>query len=158
MSYMFTGCEELRSIPAMDTRSALYTYNMFEGCSSLGSIYLMNLQSVVDAHAMFKRCRSLTTVPLFDLRHVVDAGAMFSRSGLTTLPLFRTDNMDNVGDMFTDCFDVESGALALYQQMSSQDIPPISYGSCFLNCGSHTTSGAEELAQIPTSWGGLKES
>lgn len=154
MSYMFTGCEELRSIPAMDTSSALYTYNMFEGCSSLDSIYLMDLQSVTDAHQMFKRCTSLTTVPLFDLQHVVNAGEMFSRSGLTTLPLFRTDNMDDVRAMFTDCFDVESGALALYQQMSSQDIPPISYGDCFLNCGSHTTSGAEELARIPTSWGG----
>lgn len=157
MSYMFKGCEELRYIPAMDTRSALYTYNMFEGCSSLGSIYHMNLQSVVNANAMFKRCTSLTTVPLFDLRHVVDAGEMFKYSGLTSVPLFRTDNMDDVRAMFHGCVDVESGALALYQQMSSQSIPPISYGDCFLNCGSHTTSGAEELGQIPTSWGGTME-
>lgn len=157
MSYMFSGCIALSSVPAMDTRSLTQANHMFDGCSSLSSIYLMNLQSVVYASGMFKNCISLTTVPLFDLRHVVDAGEMFSRSGLTTLPLFRTYNMDNVGYMFNSCTNVESGALALYQQMSSQAIPPTYHQNCFLNCGLHTTSGAEELAQIPTAWGGLKE-
>jgi hypothetical protein len=56
--------------------------------------------------------------------------------------------------MFIDCTNVQSGALALYQQMSTQTTQPTVYGDCFTNCGSNTTTGAAELAQIPASWGG----
>jgi len=54
--------------------------------------------------------------------------------------------------MFKGCTGVESGALALYQQASSQDIPPTYHYQTFYNCGSNTTTGAAELAQIPSDW------
>jgi hypothetical protein len=56
--------------------------------------------------------------------------------------------------MFNDCLNVQSGALALYQQASTQTTPPSEYYNTFYNCGSNTTTGAAELAQIPSSWGG----
>jgi len=55
---------------------------------------------------------------------------------------------------FHNCTKVESGALALYQQASTQTRPPSSHTYCFRSCGSDTTTGAAELAQIPSSWGG----
>jgi hypothetical protein len=56
--------------------------------------------------------------------------------------------------MFAWCYEVQSGALALYNQMSTQITPPAEHTQTFRSCGSHTTTGAAELAQIPSSWGG----
>jgi len=57
-------------------------------------------------------------------------------------------------DMFMNCYKVESGALALYQQARSQANPPSTHNHAFANCGRDTVTGAAELAQIPVSWGG----
>ena len=71
-----------------------------------------------------------------------------------SIPSLITDNAADVGGMFKECYKVSSGSLALYTQMSSQAFPPSSHGDCFKYCGRDTTTGAAELAQIPTSWGG----
>jgi len=54
--------------------------------------------------------------------------------------------------MFSGCYKVESGALALYQQASSQATPPSTHNSAFYKCGRDTVTGAAELAQIPSDW------
>jgi len=54
--------------------------------------------------------------------------------------------------MFKGCVAVQSGSLALYQQASTQATPPVYHDDCFKNCGKNTTTGAAELAQIPSSW------
>lgn len=54
--------------------------------------------------------------------------------------------------MFYNCTNVQSGALALYQQASTQTNPPSKHNGTFSNCGSNTTTGAAELAQIPSDW------
>lgn len=59
--------------------------------------------------------------------------------------------------MFYNCTQVQSGALALYQQASTQTTPPTIYENAFWQCGSNTTTGAAELAQIPVAWGGTMQ-
>jgi hypothetical protein len=59
--------------------------------------------------------------------------------------------------MFYNCHNVQSGALALYQQASTQATPPSAHTYCFNDCGDRTESGRAELAQIPTDWGGTYE-
>ena len=54
--------------------------------------------------------------------------------------------------MFANCTKVQSGALALYQQASTQANPPPEHARTFRNCGSDTPTGAAELAQIPYDW------
>lgn len=75
-------------------------------------------------------------------------------TALTRVPLFDLSSTANTYNMFNGCTAVETGALALYQQVSSQSNPPSSHTGMFTNCGSGTTTGAAELAQIPTDWGG----
>jgi hypothetical protein len=75
-------------------------------------------------------------------------------NSLKTIPLFNTASVTNMNSFAKWCYYVESGALALYQQASSQTNPPSDYTDCFTNCGANTTTGAAELAQIPSSWGG----
>ena len=75
-------------------------------------------------------------------------------SAITSIPLFDTSSAVDVSQMFQGAGNVETGALAMYTQMSTQTNPPTNYASCFRYCGSNTVTGAAELAQIPTSWGG----
>jgi hypothetical protein len=77
-----------------------------------------------------------------------------SCSSLTTVPLLDTSSCTDMERMFSGCLYVQSGALALYQQASTQAIPPARHSDTFHDCGRNTTTGAAELAQIPTSWGG----
>ncbi len=154
-SRMFASCGSLTSVNLFDTSSATDTSSMFIDCSSLTSVPLFDLSNVINARGMFAYCSSLTNVPLFDLSSVTNASSMFEDcEALIEVPLFDMPSVTNVEAMFDWCRYVESGALALYQRLSTQTNPPTAYTHCFTNCGSGTTTGAAELAQIPASWGG----
>jgi hypothetical protein len=78
----------------------------------------------------------------------------YSNTSLKTISLFHTDSVTNIDTAFSGCSAVEGGALALYNQMSTQASVPNSHTRTFFNCGGNTVTGQAELAQIPTSWGG----
>ena len=125
---------------------------MFSHCTSLTTVPLFDTSSITNTRSMFSNCTSLTTVPLFDTSSVSLMQNMFIYcSSLTTVPLFNTSSATNMGTMFQGCYNVQSGALALYQQASSQDNVPDHYHA-FKDCGRDTTTGAAELAQIPSEW------
>lgn len=112
-----------------------------------------NTTGVTNMSVMFAACDFLTTVPLFDTSEVTNMSYMFISCGsLTSVPLFNTSKVTNMNSMLEQCYMVQSGALALYQQASSQDIPPSQHISAFYNCGRYTTTGSAELAQIPSDW------
>jgi len=128
---------------------------MFYYCDRLASVSLFDTSSVTSMERMFLNCRSLISVPLFDTSNVTTTYYMFGAcSSLTSVPLFNTSKVTEMSYMFNECYKVESGALALYQQASTQTTPPTSHSNTFRYCGRDTTQGAAELAQIPTSWGG----
>ena len=176
MSGMFAGCTSLTSIPLFDTSSATNLSGMLSGCT-LTTIPLFDTSSATNLSEMFKNCDSLTTVPLLDTSSATNLSDMFAGcialttvpvlntssatnmsnmfngcDSLTTVPLLDTSSATDVSMMFAGCINVESGALALYQQMSTQSTPPSSHSYCFLNCGISTTTGAAELSQIPSGW------
>jgi surface protein len=105
--------------------------DLFRTNSNLLEVLGANTSSCTRMRYMFAYCSSLTTVPLFD-----------------------TSSCTDMSYMFKSCTNVQSGALALYQQASTQATPPSNYSGCFESCGSNTVTGRAELAQIPTSWGG----
>lgn len=120
--------------------------------------------SGTSAKSLFQDCTNLVSVDI-DTTGLTTSSAMFAGcTSLKTVPLLNTATMTQVGGtsstpygMFQGCTSVESGALALYQQMSTQSTPPSGHSYCFTNCGSGTVAGAAELAQIPASWGGTGE-
>ena len=69
-----------------------------------------------------------------------------------TIPLFDTTALTNVTNAFYETYKVEGGALALYQQMSTQTNVPSSHSGCFRACGRDTETGSAELAQISSGW------
>ena len=125
----------------------------FSNCSNLTTVHLFDTSSVTSMYLMFDQCASLTSVPLFDTSNVTNMSRMFFNcTSLTAIPLFDTSSVTNMDFMFTNCYNVESGALALYQQASTQANPPTNHTSTFYRCGRDTTTGAAELAQIPSDW------
>lgn len=131
---------------------------LFQGNTSVESVIAANpysadgTQDVTNMNSMFTGCTSLTTVPLFDTSNVTNMMGMFAGcSALTVVPLFDTTNATNIQGMFDSCYNVQSGALALYQQASTQANVP-SHVYAFRNCGRDTVTGAAELAQIPDDW------
>jgi hypothetical protein len=72
--------------------------------------------------------------------------------GLTSIPLFNTSKVTNVTKTFFNCEYVATGALAIYQQMSTQAIPPAQHSRTFGGCGYMSETGSAEVAQIPSDW------
>lgn len=152
---MFQNCTSLTTIPLFNTSSVTSMYSMFSNCTSLTTVPLFNTSSVTSMVSMFGNCTALTAVPLFNTSNVTNMSNMFgSCTSLTTVPLLNTGKVTNMSSMFIRCYNVESGALALYQQASTQANPPRSHTYTFSYCGRDTTTGAAELAQIPSNWGG----
>lgn len=106
-----------------------------------------------DIHSCFYACNVLEKLTLVGGGNVTNYSSLCDNcSALKKVPSVNTSSATDVNYMFGGCTAVESGALALYQQMSSQATPPASHTACFINCGSDTVTGAAELAQIPSDW------
>lgn len=142
----------LTKVVLFDTSSVTDMSFMFYGCSLLTSVPLFDTSNVTRIHEMFDGCSSLTNVPLFDTSNVTDMDWAFKDcTSLTYIPLFDTSKVEQMAYMFFNCVNVQSGALALYQQVSTLATLPIHYYT-FYNCGRDTQTGAAELAQIPSDW------
>ena len=150
--YQLFGSSGLTSVVLFDTSNVTDMMYMFDSCA-LASVPLFDTSKVTKMYGMFNSCSLLTSVPLFDTANVTDMSYMFAYcTELTAVPLLNTSNVTNMSYMFQNCYKVKSGALALYQQASTQSNPPSNHSYTFRNCGRDTTKGAAELAQIPSDW------
>ncbi len=154
---IFNGCRTLTTVPQFDTHNVTSMYSAFRNCRALITLPLLDTSSVTTMEAMFYDCRNLTSLPLFDTSSVTNIDDMcYNCESLTAVPLFDTSSCTvNFNRVFCNCYKVAGGALALYQQVSTQANPPSSHERAFDNCGRNTASGFAELLQIPSSWGGM---
>ena len=156
-SSMFYNSTNLVEILGANTAGITNMNTMFQYCNQLTSVAPFNTSDVTSMYSMFEQCAALVTAPAFDTHNVTNFYNMFrmtssgTNTALTAVPLYDTSSAEYVNYMFYCCGYVHSGALALYQQMSQQSSIP-SHGSAFYGCGSNTTTGAAELAQIPSDW------
>ena len=150
---LFESQTALSSVSLFDTSSVENMSSMFDSCTSLQSVPLFDTSHVVNISGMLHDCTSLTACPTFDLSNVTDADFfMDGCSALTEIPAFATTSMVSVMYAFHGCTHVQSGAYALYRQMSSQATPPSRHTGTFRDCGSETRTGQSELARIPSNW------
>lgn len=155
LRYAFRNCNHITSVPQMDTSSVTDFGATFQGCTALTTVPLLDTSSATTIASMFSGCTHLQTVPMFNTANVTIMSSTFNGcKSLTAIPLFNTANVTDMYMTFAGCWNVESGALALYQQASTQTVPPSNHDRTFSSCGRDTVTGAAELAQIPTSWGG----
>lgn len=150
---MFVGCKSLTGVPLFDTSKATSMSDMFNGCSALISLPQFSTSAASAFSRFCHECSSLSSAPLLDTSNAIYLNDMFNNCvSIKEVPLYATDKAKYVQYMFQGCRNVEQGALALYQQMSTQATPPTNHGSTFKNCGVDTVAGAAELAQIPSGW------
>lgn len=153
MSNMFNGASRITTIPLFDTSSVTNMMNMFINATSLVTIPLIDCSSVRNVQNMFSGCSALTELPLLDFSSVTYAYGMCNNCrALRHIPLFNTATWVNVQYAFHQCYNVESGALALYNRMSSQAVPPTNHIATFYMTGIDTDTGRAELEQIPSDW------
>lgn len=127
--------------------------DMFNGCTNLKSVPLFDTSKVIRMNYMFYRCNKLTSIPLFDTSNVTTMYYMCTNcTSLSSVPLLNTSKIKSMSYMFDNCYNVEYGALALYQQASTQSTPPTGHECTFRSCGEDTETGSAELAQIPSNW------
>jgi surface protein len=154
----FENCSSLTSenIPAFNTENITSMQHTFSGCTGLTTPANWSTGNVTRMELIYNGCRNLSVFPRFDTSKVVDFSSTFTGCDniSDSIPDYDTHNMTNVSMAFSGCRKVTGGALSLYNKLSTQAVPPTTYFSCFYACGRNTTTGAEELAQIPTSWGG----
>ena len=151
---LFYWSMNLVEVLGANSKGITNTQYMFKNCEYFTTIStVFDTSSVTNMLGMFHNCAALLSIPLFDTSNVISMRAMFEFDGeLTTIPLFNTSKVTDMERMFSFCREVQSGALALYQQASSQANPPTNHNSTFSMCGENTDTGAAELAQIPYEW------
>ena len=126
--------------------------NMCYDCRSLVSVCLFDTRDCQNTTGMFTWCPALVATPRFDLVACLDARYMYTGcSSLTEIPTLNLGVCRNVDGLFSNCTNVQTGALALYQQLSAQASITSHRGTFYLT-GSETESGSQELAQIPITW------
>ena len=153
MNGMFTGCTSLVNVPLFNTSNVTDMGGMFSECTSLMEIPKFDTSNVTNMNHMFSQCTNIESIPLFDTSNVVNFYNMcYECDSLKYVPLFDTSSAEDTRMMFYRCYNVESGALALYNQASSQAVPPAEHEHMFYSCGWNTTTGFAELSQIPSDW------
>ena len=150
--YTQTLVDSTNNVWDITTESSEYAWDdLFASCTDLLEVLGINSTGVQEMYGTFNICESLERVPhTFDTSSVTTIGEMFSAcSSLRELPDLPVDRVSDCSRAFGNCSNVESGALNMYNKLSQV---ATTYTQCFLNCGSNTTTGAAELAQIPSDW------
>lgn len=129
MTRIFENCENLKTIPLLDTSNVTNMAGMFSFCTNLKTIPKINTAKVVNMSDMFSKCENIEEIPLLDTSNVTNMFAMFSRCELLkAIPELNTANVSNMQAMFGYC-------------SSIKDVPLLEAGSVtrvsliFNNCG-----------------------
>lgn len=87
MSYMFSDCSNLTSIPLLDTSKVTNMSDMFAYCYKLTSIPLLDTSKVTDMTGMFSSCYNLKEIHMTGMKTSFDisASTKFTESALVEI-------------------------------------------------------------------------
>lgn len=109
MDGMFSGCDNLTTVPLLNTSNVIYMGSMFQECRALTSIPQFDTSKVTDMNHMFQSCSNLTTIPQLNTSNVKHMNYMFSGChALTTIPPLDTSNVITMSNMFDFCANLKS--------------------------------------------------
>lgn len=152
MSFAFSGFRGTK-FPDIDTSSARYMEHMFGACPNLLKAPNLDTSLVTTMKTMFMDCYSLVETPTYNAPNVTDSSSMFSScTNLKKINPITIPSASEINNMFWNCVKVEEGSLDMYNYLSTLNVT--NHYHTFTNCGKDTVTGAAELAQIPSSWGG----
>lgn len=155
MSNMFAQCSSLTTIPQLDTSNITSMDYMFQYCSSLKTIPQLDTSSVTNMTSMFQVCYSLQTIPQLDTSSVTNMSNMFyACSSLTTIPQLNTSNVTNMSSMFSSCYSLKS--IPQLDASKATDMSSMSSNSYMLKTIKLYNAGASTQSSIFL--GNLKDS
>lgn len=154
MRDMFYGCNALVDVPQYDTKNVTNMASMFSECPSLKRVPQFNTAKAANVSDMFFSGPLLEEAPSFTSGSVISIASLFSGcTSLAAIPAINVANVEYATRAFCNCRSVPSGILSMYQALSSTGkVAAHNHDQCFYNCGINTTTGAAELAQIPSDW------
>ena len=95
MESMFNDCQNIKTIPLINTSNVTNMGNMFYYCKNLQTIPPLNTSNVTNMQHMFYACYKLQAIPQFDTKNVTDMSSMFESCGsLVSLPAFNVQNLN----------------------------------------------------------------
>lgn len=101
--------------------------NMFKGCNNITTIPLINTSSATKMSYMFDSCSNLISVPNLDTSSATDMGYMFRNcNNLKNVPEMNTSNVTGMAAMFEHCHEIIS--IKLNTDKATQ---PPSFGYCY---------------------------
>ena len=117
--YMFYGCHNLKSVPALFFNRDTSMQFMFAECRSLVNIPPITLRTVspeteiehfpTKMNSMFAGCTSLKSVPALDTHKVTDFNSTFSGcTSIETVPDLDFASANDATQMFKDCSSLKS--------------------------------------------------
>ena len=111
-----------------------------------------NTQGVMKMGGIFNECTNMTSITTrFDCSSLESCTDTFNDcETLTEVPLLNYYTSCGVDYLFCGCYNVEHGALDLYNQLVNHNNGHHYY--TFYSCGRNTQTGSAELAQIPSNW------
>ena len=108
MAGMFRNCENLKTIPLLDTRNVTNMAGMFSFCRNLKTIPKINTAKVTDMSTMFSVCKNLEEIPLLDTSNVTNMHEMFGNCELLrTIPELNTVSVSSMPSMFINCSSIK---------------------------------------------------
>ena len=108
MAGMFGNCENLKTIPLLDTRNVTNMAGMFSFCSNLKTIPKINTAKVTDMSTMFSVGKNLEEIPLLDTSNVTNMHEMFGNCELLrTIPELNTVSVSSMPSMFINCSSIK---------------------------------------------------
>lgn len=143
---MFYYCQNLTTIPLINTSSVTTLINCFYGCSKLTDIPLIDCSSVQYMRGCFEDCSSLTTIPLIDCSNTTTLYSFFSDcSKLNYCPPLNTSKCKDFGYMFSYCKALTTIPALITSSATSM-------ANMFSNCTSLTTIPALDCSNITSSY------
>ena len=81
-SLLFSGCDNITTIPQIDMTKFTNTSQMFSGCDKLGYIPPLNLPNIIRCGYMFASCDGLGEVQDIEMINSINAYGMFKNSNI----------------------------------------------------------------------------
>lgn len=150
---LFENCSSLQTVPSIDLSHCSKLSHLFVNCYSLKQLPALDLSSATDIMYFCCNCENLeTTAARYDIHNCWDINYMFAGCyKLKAIPELIVGSVAGCNSAFKDCYKAESGILAAYNALSSQETVP-GHRMAFRYCGRDSASGRAELAQIPSDW------
>ena len=165
MSYMFYGCESLKSLDVTKFNTGKVTDMscMFYGCESLKSLDVtkFNTGNVTDMLSMFYDCSGLESLDVtkFNTGNVTDMAWMFSNcESLKSLDVtnFNTENVTYMSSMFSGCQSLKSLDVTKFNTGNVTNMSSMFYGCKSLKSLDVTKFNTEKVTNMGLMFYGCK--